>query len=151
MVAAAASGLAGMGIYLASNQAFAMHVLSARYAAAGEVERSMLLAAGEALLAIHNPGAVFQGAGVSLGLFLVTIAGLIIAVVMLRSDVFGRATAIIGILAQGFMLVYFFTWSFGPAIRAIPPSLSGLFLFVWYILIGIRLLQLGSKIPEANR
>ncbi len=71
----------------------------------------MLLASGEALLAIHNPGAVFQGAGVNLGLLLVTVAGLIIAVVMLRSDVFGRATAII----------------------------------------GIRLLQLGSKIPETNR
>ena len=33
--------------------------------------------------------------------------------------------------------------------RAIPPSLSGLFLFVWYILIGIKLLKLGSKASMA--
>ena len=105
----------------------------------------MAIAVGEALLAIHNAGAAFPGAGVTLALFLVTTAGLIIAVVMLRSDVFGKATAIIGILAHGFMLVYFVTWTFAPAIRAIPPSLSGLFLFVWYILIGIKLLKLGSK------
>jgi hypothetical protein len=142
MVIAAAVGLVGTGVYLASNQAFAMVALSGQYAAAaGDPERTTALAAGDALLAIHNPGAVFQGAGVTAGLFLVTVAGLIIAVVMLRSDVFGKATATIGILAHGFMLGYFVTWTFPPAIRALPPSLSGLFLFVWYILIGIKLLS----------
>jgi Domain of unknown function (DUF4386) len=145
MVIAVAFGLVGVGVYFASNQAFAMQVLSARYAAASEIERTMLLAAAEALLAIHNPGAVFPGAGVTLGLFLVTATGLIIAVVMLGSDIFGKATAVFGILAHCFMLGYFVTWSFGPAVRAIPPSLSGLFLLVWYILVGIKLLRLGSK------
>ena len=150
MVIAAAFGLVGMGVYFASNQAFAMHTLSNLYAAASsDLERTMALAAGEALLAIHNAGAVFQGAGVTLALFLVTVAGLIIAAVMLRSDVFGKATAIIGILAHGAMLVYLVTWTLPPAIRAIPPSLSGLFLFIWYLLIGIKLLKLGSKASKA--
>ena len=113
MVIAAAFGLVGMGVYFASNQAFAMPSLSNQYAAAAsDLERTMALAAGEALLAIHNAGAAFPGAGVTLALFLVTLAGLIIAVVMLRSDVFGKATAIIGILAHGAMLVYFVTWTF---------------------------------------
>ena len=76
---------------------------------------------------------------------MVTLAGLIIAVVMLRSGIFGKTTAMIGILAHGAMLVYLVTWTLPPAIRAIPPSLSGVFLFVWYILIGIKLLKLGSK------
>ena len=145
MVIAAAFGLVGMGVYFASNQAIAMRVVSNQYAAASDLERATALAAGEALLAIHNAGAAFQGAGVTLALFLVTLAGLIIAVVMLRSGVFGKVTAIIGILAHGAMLVYLVTWTLPPAIRAIPPSLSGLFLFIWYILIGIRLLKLGSK------
>lgn len=146
MLTAAAFGLVGMGVYFASNQAFAMLVVSNRYAAAAsDLERTTALAAGEALLAIHNAGAVFPGASVTLALFLVTVAGLIIAMVMLRSGVFGKATAIVGIFAHGAMLVYFVTWTFAPAIRAIPPSLSGLFLFIWYILIGIRLLMVGSK------
>ena len=64
MVIAAAFGLVGMGVYFASNQAFAMQFASNRYAAASsDLERTMVLAAGEALLAIHNAGAVFQGAG----------------------------------------------------------------------------------------
>ena len=146
MLIAAAFGVAGMAIYLASNQAFAMLALSARHAAAGsDLQANMVLAGAEALLAIHNPGAVFPGAGVTAGLLLVTIAGLICAVVMLRSDVFGRTTAVVGILAQSFMLVYFLTWTLPPAVRAISPSLSGLFLFVWYILIGIKLLTVGRR------
>ena len=36
-------------------------------------------AAGEALLAINNPGAVDQGTGIYLSLFLVTLAGLLIS------------------------------------------------------------------------
>ena len=150
MVVAAAMGLAGMGVYFAANQAFAMHTLSYLYAAAAsDLERATALAAGEALLAIHNAGAAFPGAGVTLALALVTVAGLIIAVVMLRSDVFGKATVIIGILAHGAMLVYLVTWTLPAVIRAIPPSLSGLFLFLWYILIGVKLLKLGSKALQA--
>ncbi len=146
MLIAAAFGVAGMAIYLASNQAFAMLALSVRQATTrSDLPTSMILAAAEALLAIHNPGAVFPGAGVTAGLLLVTVAGLIIAVVMLRSNVFGKATAVFGILAHGFMLVYFLTWTLPPAVRAIPPSLSGLFLFVWYILIGIKLLTVGRR------
>jgi hypothetical protein len=146
MMIATAFGLVGTGVYLASNQVLAMYALSARYAAAAsDLERNAALAAGEALLAIHNPGAVFQGAGVTLGLFLVTVAGLIIAVVMLHSDTFGKRTAIMGILAQGCMLGYFATWTLAPEIRAVPPSLSGLFLFIWYILIGIKLLKTGTR------
>ena len=58
MVIAVALGLVGTGVYFASNQAFAMHVVSNRYAAASsDMERTMTLAAGEALLAIHNAGA----------------------------------------------------------------------------------------------
>jgi hypothetical protein len=61
MVVATASGLVGIAVTFASNQAFSMLSLSNQYAAATtEGQRSMLLAAGEGLLAINNPGAIYR-------------------------------------------------------------------------------------------
>ena len=145
MAIAIAFGFVGIAVYFASNQAFSMLSLSDQYAAATtDAQRSAFLAAGEALLAINNPGAISQGIGVTISLFLVTLAGLIISVVMLRSSVFSRATAIVGILAHGFGLGYFVALAFAPAIRALPPSISAPFLLIWYILIARRLFQIGS-------
>ena len=94
MVVATSFGLVGIAVYFASNQAFSMLSLSDRYAAATtDMQKAMFLAAGEALLAIHNPGALHQGTGIYLSLLLVLLAGLIISLVMLRSTVFSRATA----------------------------------------------------------
>jgi hypothetical protein len=77
--------------------------LSDQYAAATtEAQRTMLLAAGQAMLAINrfsSPGA-HPGAGGYMSLLLIAVAGLITSSVMLRSDVFNRATAYVGILAS---------------------------------------------------
>ena len=147
MMIAMAFGFVGIAVYFASNQAFSMLALSDQYAAAtADAQRSAFLAAGEAVLAIHNPGAIYQGLGVTISLFLVTLAGLIISIVMLRSRVFSRATAIVGILAHGFGLGYFVALAFAPAIIALPPSISAPFLLAWYILIARRLFRLGSGV-----
>ena len=62
---ATATGLIGIAVYLASNQAFAMLSLSGEYAAATtEAQRSIFLAAGEALLAMNDPATIHQGTGV---------------------------------------------------------------------------------------
>lgn len=146
MVMATAFGLVGMAVYFASNQALAMLALSNQHAAATtDPERNMVLAAGQALLAINNLGAVYQGTGATLSLFLVTLAGLIISVVMLESSVFGKATAYVGLLAHLFGLGYFLALAFAPAILALPPSISAVFLLIWYILIGLRLLKLAQR------
>jgi hypothetical protein len=147
MAIATAFGFVGIAVYFASNQAFSMLSLSDQYAAATtDAQRSTFLAAGEAMLAINNPGAIYQGIGVTISLFLVTLAGLIISVVMLRSGIFSRATATVGILAHGFGLGYFVALAFAPAINFLPPSISAPFLLVWYILIARRLFQLGSGV-----
>jgi hypothetical protein len=146
MVVATTSGLAGVGVYLASNQAFAILSLSDRYAAATtEAQRATFLAAGEALLAIHNPGSIYQGTGIYLGLLLVLLAGLIIALVMLRSNVFGRATAWVGMVANGICLLHFVALAFVPALIALPTSISALFRVTWYVLIALRLFRLGRS------
>jgi hypothetical protein len=108
MLVATVCGLAGMMVYFASNQAFAMLALSERYAAATtQAARNTFLAAGEALLAVNNPAALHQGTGIYLSLFLVLLAGLVMSVVMLRSNVFSKTTTIAGILANGFGLGYY--------------------------------------------
>ncbi|MGQ9552617.1 MAG: hypothetical protein ACUVWR_00745 [Anaerolineae bacterium] len=63
MTVAAAMGFVAVVVYLASNQALAMLSLSDQYAAATtDAQRSMLLAAGQATLAIHS-NATYGGTG----------------------------------------------------------------------------------------
>jgi hypothetical protein len=145
MLIATILGLVGITVYIASNQAFAMLALSERYAAATTTAgRSNLMAAAEALLARNNPGFLYQGTGIYLSLFLVLLAGLIISVVMLRSRVFGKATAIMGILANGIGLCYFLALVLVPAAIWIPHSVSAPFRVIWYFLIAIRLFKLSK-------
>jgi hypothetical protein len=107
--------------------------------------QAMLLAAGEALLAIHNPG------GVQLGLLLVALAGLIASVVMLRSRVFGKVTATAGLVANSLVLSYFVALPLAPAIAFLFPAASAPFRLLWYVLIARRLFQLGRGAPEVPR
>ena len=145
MLIATASGLIGITVYFASNQAFAMLALSERYAAATtDVQRSIYLAAGEVLLAINNPGTIHQGTGIYVSYFLVLLSGLIISIVMLRSDIFSKATAITGILANGIGLCYFIALVFTPAIYWIPHPISAPFRVVWYFLIAVTLFKLAK-------
>ncbi len=138
MTVALACELVGVAVYLASNQALPMLALSDRYVTVGtEAQQATFLAAGEALLAIHDPG------GIHLSLLLVALAGLIVSLVMLRSRVFGKAAAVAGIAANGLVLSYFVAVAFAPEIAFLLPALSAPFRLIWYILIAWRLFQLG--------
>jgi len=147
----AVCGFLGIGTYLASNQTLAMLSLSEKYAAAtSETQRATLLAAGEALLAIHDPGGIVQGTGITAALFLVLLGGLLFSIAMLSSDLFGRAAAVTGIVANGLALTSFTSLAFAPApyalvLVAIPTVLSAPFRVIWYVLIALRLLRLGRR------
>jgi hypothetical protein len=133
-------GLSGITVAFASNQAIAMLALSRQYAAATtEAQRAMFLAAGESLLAING------GAGGYIGLFLVLLAGLIMSVVMLRSNVFSKVAAVTGILANGFMLAYYVVLPLAPGLIVLPFVISAPFRVVWYFLIARKLFQLGKE------
>jgi hypothetical protein len=150
MAIAAFLGFVGIAVYLASNQALTMLSLSNQYATATtDAQRLMLLAAGQATLAIHH-NASYEGAGLYLSFFCVTVAGLIISAVMLRSDTFSKITAYVGLLANGFGLGYYFALVFAPAMIALSLSISALFLLAWYVLIGRRLwaISSGQVIPS---
>lgn len=141
---ATASAMIGIGVYFASNQAFAMHGISARYAATtGAAERAALLSAGEALLATYNPGAIYHGTGIYLSRMLVLLGGLLFALLMLRSPLFGRGTGWLGIVANGAALLYFPAQALAPPLIVIPIPVSAPFRLLWYIMIARRLFQLS--------
>jgi len=144
MAIATTLGFVGIAVYFASNTAFSMLSLSDQYAAATtDAQRSMFLAAGQAMLAINNPGAIYQGTGWYMSFLLLAVAGLIISAVMLRSNIFSKVTAYVGILASAFDLTCCITLAFVPAIDVFLLSASGLLLMIWHILVGWRLFQLG--------
>lgn len=123
-----------------------MVALSHQYTAATtEEQRARLLAAGQAVLALSAPGSIGTGTGLYLSFLLLAVAGLLTSVVMLQGAVFSRVTAYVGILASGFDLVDCITFAFAPALGAYLLSAAGLFLVIWHILIGWRLLRLGRS------
>lgn len=72
----------GMAVYLATNTAFSMLALSHRYAAAATAaEQSIVLAAGQAMIALS------EGTGGYVGMPLAWLAGIILSALMLRGRV----------------------------------------------------------------
>lgn len=133
----------GTAIYIANNKAFPMFTLSGQYAAAmTESQKSLIIAAGKAMLA--------QGedltAGTFMGFFFPSVAGIVMAMVMLRSRIFGKLTVLAGILGFGLLLIFVICVAFVPAIFDVAMIFAmggGLLSMVWNILIARRLFQLG--------
>jgi hypothetical protein len=133
----------GVGVFLATNRAFPMLALSKQYAlAASDAQRAMLEAAGQSMLSVgqsHTPGTF-------LGFFLMEFAGMAISLVMLRSGIFSKATAYMGILGFGLLSVFEFFSSFVSGLSSLTMALAmfgGLLSMAWYILTARRLFQLG--------
>ena len=135
MALAAIVGLVGVATYFASNVAFNMLLLSNQFAAATtDAQRSQLLAAGHAMLAI------WQGTAYDVSYVLGGVAILILSVVMLRSAVFGKVTAYLGLLFGALMLVPGTAGTVG----LVFAFASLLPMVVWDVLIARRLFQLAA-------
>lgn len=132
----------GIAIYFASGVAFEMLLLSNQYAhATSEIQKQILLSSGETLLA------TYQGTAFNVSYVLVAVALLIDSVVMLKSEIFSRKTAYIGIGMGVLMLV-------PPTAGTIGLILSFLSLIpmvVWFVLVGNTFLKLSRRNnPEIN-
>jgi hypothetical protein len=124
--------LIGAVVFLATNAALSLLSLSSQYAAAGsDAERSVLLAAGQAVLSMS------QGTGSNMTFLFGSIAGLIVSVVMLKSKVFSRTVAGVGIVANVLGVP-------GPALGLTVWAVNGILMLVWIVLVGRRLLQLRN-------
>jgi hypothetical protein len=140
MAIALVAGLLGIAAYFASSVCFDMLALSNQYAAATtDAQRSMLLAAGQVALT------TYQGTAFDVGYVLEGIGLLLTALVMLRSTLFSKTTAIVGIVL-GIMSL-------------LPPTAGtiGLFcalgslipLVIWSVLIALRFFQLAQGATHA--
>ncbi len=159
--AALAVGLAfaGVAIVIATDKTYAMIYLSEKYAAAtADAQRSLLLAAGEATLASANG----TGAGANLAGLLAEGAALIISVIMLRSTIFGKVTAYLGIIGHGLdvarivinlVFVPLAGLAFASGIGGLFLAIGGTFQLIWYALVAWKLFQLGRGLSteKANR
>lgn len=135
--------LIGLAVFYATNRAFPMYDLSARYAAASsEAERAMISAAGQAMLSVgqsHTPGTF-------LAFFFSEVAGILMAVVVLRGRLLNRAAALAGLVGYSFLLVFEVLSSFVPSSHQailVIAMVGGLANLTWYILAGISLFRLS--------
>ena len=100
------------------------------------------MAAGQAILANTNQRAV---GGFNMGLFLVSVAGLIVSSVMFQSNSFSRLTAYVGILANALSLADYLRKALAPsatvALVVILPK--AVFLVIRFVFVGRRLYRLG--------
>jgi len=117
----------GIAMYFATNTLFSMLALSDQYAAATtDAQRSMTLAAGQALLTMFYVAA-FQESYV-----IVSVALLLISIVMLRGAVFTKATAYVGILANASAIGTVLVGQFALVPSAILAFMSVVLLALWF-------------------
>jgi Domain of unknown function (DUF4386) len=138
MAVATALYFVAIAAYFASNTAFEMLSLSDQYAAATtDTQRAMYLAAGQAMLA------TFEGTAFQVSYVLASVAGIMIGAVMLRSKIFGRVAAYALILEDVIGLGLYV-----PTIGIFLSVISVPVLWIWYVLIARRLIQLGSGVSR---
>lgn len=134
MATSVALAFAGIICYIVTNPAIQMLSLSDQFTAATtDAARALFVAAGQAQLAIWQ-GTAFQVAYLA-GSF----AGIAIGFVMLRNPVLGKGAAYMAILGNAVGLGLYV-----PVVGVYISVFSVLFLEVWYILIGWRLIQLAQ-------
>jgi hypothetical protein len=126
-------GLIGLVYLVPSRPIPEMFILSDQYAAAStEAEKAIYVAAGEGMLA-H-----FHGVAYHAHYILGSVSLLISSSLMLRSDVFSKTTAYVGIVTN---IVVFGLYV--PVVGVYISMLSVAGYLIWYILIARTLIELG--------
>ena len=134
-----------ISIYISNNAAIPLLVLSGKYSMAGsELERSLLAAAGEAIL---SRGEDFT-AGSFIAIFLSSAAAICISVVMLRGGIFGKVNAWVGIVGFSFLSLFTIMATFIPALYEAAfnylASIGGILALTWFALTARRLFRVAS-------
>ena len=139
---ATALAFAGLTLVLATPMGLSMLPLADRYAAATTEEtRGQLLAVGETILATE----MWHSTSAFVGGLLLQGAAVLVSVVMLRTGVFSRTTARVGILTHGLDLVHIALLPLLPAAGFAFMAVAGPRYLAWFPLVGRRLLQLGER------
>ena len=131
----------GVILFLATPSVFSWLYLSNRYAGAvTPEEQRRLIAAGEVLFASD----MWHGTGAIVGSLLTEMGGVLISLVMLRSNVFSKLTAYIGLTTHGFDFLHILTGFFIPVAGSYLMSVAGILYLFWFFLVGRRLWLIGK-------
>jgi hypothetical protein len=136
--------LLGTMIFVANNTALPMLDLSRKYSIAIEPQKTLLAAAGEAMLARGEHGSL----GVFFSFLLPTLSAFVISLVMLQGKVFSKANSYVGIIGNALMLVYIVLVTFAPSVKEMAMAFAmpgGLLLVAWMVMLTIRLFRLGTS------
>ncbi len=129
----------GLTLFLAAPSVFSYLDLRDRFAAATtETQKSQLLSAGEAIIASD----IWHGTGARIGGMLMQIGAFIISITMLKSNVFSKVTAIVGIFTHGLDLLHIILGFFNFVFGIVLMSIAGILYLLWFPLVGIRLFDL---------
>jgi hypothetical protein len=107
-------------------------------AATTEAQRTMYLTAGETLSYVST--ATPQ----TLGFLFMAVAGLIISIVILRGQFFGRGVGYVGIVGFVVTLANYTSWIVAPSIAAILMPINGLLWLLWWLMISVGLFKLAK-------
>lgn len=133
---------AGTTLFLSAPSVFSYLDLSNKFAfATSEEDRRMFLAAGEAVISSD----IWHGTAPRIGGLMMQTGWVMISVCMLKNDVFGRFTAVIGIVTHGLDLVHILIGFFLPAAGDIIMFVAGPLYLLWFPLVGARLMRLSSR------
>ncbi len=134
----------GVTLVLATPTALSLIPLSDKFAAAtDDAARNQLLAAGEALLATD----IWHAASAIVGAVFLQSGAVLISVVMLRGEVFSKATGWIGVVMHGFDLAHIIAGLFLPIAGVVLMAIAGPLYPVWLVMVGLRLLRLARSKP----
>jgi hypothetical protein len=141
VILATSLAFVGITLVLATPTALSLIPLSDKYAAAtSDAARNQLLAAGQALMAAD----IWHATGSILGGILAQCGAVMICVVMLRSPVFTRTTAWLGIVMHSLDLAHIVFALLLPTAGFALMAVAGPLYPIWFFLIGRRLLRLSS-------
>jgi hypothetical protein len=131
----------GVTLFIAMPSALSYMHLSDRFAAAvTEAEKNQLLAAGEAVWASD----IWHGTGSLVGGLLLQSGALLFSVVMLKSNVFSKLTAITGIVMYGLDLIHIIFLLFIPVVGNLIMYVAGTLYLLWFPLVGIRFFKMAK-------
>jgi len=140
---AALFAFVGLTILLVTHMGYPLIALYERYVIQKtEIQRTFFLAAGETRIATTVTG-------VNIGGLLAESALVIFSLLMLRSNVFNRGTAYLGILGHGLDLARItMNLAFLPeGLGAILLLIGGLPQFIWLVLVSRKFFQMSKAIP----
>ena len=132
---------AGLTLVLATPSVFSMLDISEKFALSpSEYQRNKFLAAGESILASD----MWHGTGARIGGLILQSGAVLISIVMLKTSVFNKITALTGIVTHGLDLLHIVAGFFLPSVAAIMMAIAGTLYLFWFPLVGVSLFKLAK-------